>query len=330
MIESVPSFTLFFLVERFMTLASRIGYRTAVAGITSLALLAPISAPVVSAETSESVEQVITNIHGSEMSSEARSKFVYDGKAVEDPEKMQKIFDAGVVLLPVSLALAIGSQAQIPALKELNTNVQKQLGIFNPELAAKAENAIGIAGGLVGAAGLISSLGLLIYPFFDKEAVTAAVQKMGEKAVSVGEERRETRNTATEEEQSTVSPNAGNEVPSRYVVLDVDVESGQKVQFYKDGVKFGYARGPEEENFVGTRTVSVKPSVKFPEDVVFTYEILDKDGQVVGERKVVPSTIATTNEPGEEVGDNAPTEIDTDETLVVPDNGAVELDKEQL
>ena len=62
---------------------------------------------------------------------------------------------AGVVL---SLGVALSGFLPIPGIKEANTAIQKQIGIFNPRLAGAADNAVGILSGLVGVGGLITSI----------------------------------------------------------------------------------------------------------------------------------------------------------------------------
>lgn len=64
-------------------------------------------------------------------------------------------FTKGGIGIAVSLAVALG--LQLPFFKDLNTKIQKQIGMFNPHLAGAADNAMGLLGGLLAFIGLIPS-----------------------------------------------------------------------------------------------------------------------------------------------------------------------------
>lgn len=61
-----------------------------------------------------------------------------------------------------SVALMIASFLPIPGLKEMTTNVQKQLGIFNPQLAGAADRALPFVGTILGIVGLGLSIGTAV------------------------------------------------------------------------------------------------------------------------------------------------------------------------
>ena len=64
-------------------------------------------------------------------------------------------FTKGAIGIAVSLAVALSTQ--LPFFKDLNTKIQKQIGVFNPHLAGAADNAVGLLGGLLAIIGLIPS-----------------------------------------------------------------------------------------------------------------------------------------------------------------------------
>ena len=157
-------------------MAKRFGYRTAIAGLTTVALLAPgIHAPVAVAETSSSNQtQGATKQHPtSDTSSEFTSKFPKLQVKLKDDHGHQ--FWGGVIGLSISLAGLLGSQFQIHGIKELNTQIQKQIGIFDPKLAAQMDNTIGKVGGLLGAVGVIGSI-VAIATAFKKQEETPKSQ----------------------------------------------------------------------------------------------------------------------------------------------------------
>ncbi|WP_175934385.1 hypothetical protein [Corynebacterium sp. Marseille-P4321] len=62
----------------------------------------------------------------------------------------------------VSLAVLVGSQTHIPALEQMITATQKSLGIYNPQVVSAVENALPVAGGVIGAAGLAGAIAGLV------------------------------------------------------------------------------------------------------------------------------------------------------------------------
>lgn len=62
----------------------------------------------------------------------------------------------------VSLAVLIGSQTSIPGIERALTDSQKALGVYNPQMVQLANQAIPVAGGVVGAAGLIAAIVQLV------------------------------------------------------------------------------------------------------------------------------------------------------------------------
>lgn len=81
----------------------------------------------------------------------AVARFVVGQPELWRPESFKK----GGIALGVSLGAAL--LLQLPFLKNVNTKIQQQIGIFNPHLAGAADNVMGLLGGLVGLLGLIPS-----------------------------------------------------------------------------------------------------------------------------------------------------------------------------
>ncbi|WP_143341268.1 hypothetical protein [Corynebacterium urinipleomorphum] len=65
---------------------------------------------------------------------------------------------AAALGVAASLVVLIGSHSNIPAINATITQVQKQLGIWNQDLAAQVQQAMPAVGTLVGGAGLIASI----------------------------------------------------------------------------------------------------------------------------------------------------------------------------
>ncbi|WP_087117404.1 Rib/alpha-like domain-containing protein [Corynebacterium urinipleomorphum] len=80
--------------------------------------------------------------------------------------RCQKAIIGGSISGVLGLIIAVASQVRIPGLGDqltaVNTQIQKNLGIFNPNLAAKAENMTGILGGLLGTTIFLASLGTTV------------------------------------------------------------------------------------------------------------------------------------------------------------------------
>lgn len=84
-----------------------------------------------------------------------------DGTSKLDPNCRNAII-GGVVGSVLSMVLAAASQVHIPGIQQAITNIQKQLGIFNPQLAGAVERALPVAGGAAGFIGLATSIGLTV------------------------------------------------------------------------------------------------------------------------------------------------------------------------
>ena len=80
--------------------------------------------------------------------------------------RCQKAIIGGSISGVLGLIIAVASQVRIPGLDDqlaaVNIQIQKSLGVFNPNLAAKAENMTGILGGLLGTTIFLSSLGTTV------------------------------------------------------------------------------------------------------------------------------------------------------------------------
>ncbi|MFC5089583.1 hypothetical protein [Corynebacterium aquatimens] len=64
----------------------------------------------------------------------------------------------GYILIGISLLGLIASQIPFPGLKEFNTQLQQQIGLFNPALASQADKVVPVIGGLTGLLGLITGI----------------------------------------------------------------------------------------------------------------------------------------------------------------------------
>lgn len=77
--------------------------------------------------------------------------------------RCQNAIIGGGVVGGLGVLLAVVSQLRIPALdaqvRALNTQIQQSLGIFNPQLAVRADNASSVIGGVLGATIFLASLG---------------------------------------------------------------------------------------------------------------------------------------------------------------------------
>lgn len=83
------------------------------------------------------------------------------GKLEETDEAWAKCYSGiSTAALPALIALPIGllSQVKIPGIAEMNTNIQKQIGLYNPELAKAWER----NGGILQAVGAVALLGGVI------------------------------------------------------------------------------------------------------------------------------------------------------------------------
>jgi len=80
--------------------------------------------------------------------------------------RCQKAIIGGSISGVLGLIIAVASQVRIPGLDDqlaaVNIQIQKSLGVFNPNLAAKAKNMTGILGGLLGTTIFLSSLGTTV------------------------------------------------------------------------------------------------------------------------------------------------------------------------
>lgn len=77
--------------------------------------------------------------------------------------RCQNAIIGGGVVGGLGILLAVVSQLRIPALdaqvRALNTQIQQSLGIFNPQVAVRADNASSVIGGVLGATIFLASLG---------------------------------------------------------------------------------------------------------------------------------------------------------------------------
>lgn len=99
-------------------------------------------------------------------------------------------FTKGAIGIAVSLAVALS--AQLPFFKDLNTEIQKRLGIFNPYLAGAADNAVGLLGGLLAIIGLIPSALFITDGFkvFLPERVAGEPEARPDTVITVNPEKR--------------------------------------------------------------------------------------------------------------------------------------------
>lgn len=82
---------------------------------------------------------------------------------------------ASILGIGASLVALLGSRSTIAALEATTTHVQQQLGIYNEDLAKRVKQALPMVGSVVGGAGLITALGLLIKALVDsKISVTSS------------------------------------------------------------------------------------------------------------------------------------------------------------
>lgn len=82
---------------------------------------------------------------------------------------------AATLGIGASLVALLGGHSTIPAIEAATTHAQKQLGIYNEDLAKKVKQALPMVGGLLGGIGLITSLAFLIKALVDgKITVTSS------------------------------------------------------------------------------------------------------------------------------------------------------------
>lgn len=160
----------------------RLALRTSVAGIAAAAMTATaIVSPVASADPAPAAGSSDTNATAGEnkdapkpaagsgekdkdapkpeAGSGEKDKQGQESKPGFSDTKTVPTAGAGVGLGLITVLLNL---IQVPALKDLNTNIQKQLGIFNPAQAARAEKVAPLVVGGTAIAGTILSILYLI------------------------------------------------------------------------------------------------------------------------------------------------------------------------
>lgn len=146
----------------------RLAFRTSVAGIAAAAMTATaIVSPVATADTADTAPAGDADT-GTVVEDKQETPEAVSGEKENQGESTTPTFSdtqtkpvagtgVGLGLLTVLLNIV-----QVPQLKELNTNIQKQLGIFNPQQAARAEKVAPILVGGTALAGTILSILYLI------------------------------------------------------------------------------------------------------------------------------------------------------------------------
>ncbi|GAB3078660.1 Rib/alpha-like domain-containing protein [Corynebacterium aquatimens] len=188
-------------------MAKRFSYRTAIAGITAVALLAPAGIAPSSAEENTGSSITATGEAGTGGSSAGTTAGTSDqngaGAQAQSSKPELKKGDAlknnqvigGAIGAILGLGLLVAAQS--PAVAQLNVDLQKKIGIYNPQIAAAAGNVLSPLGSIVGLTGAITSAlvalngaleGSPIFKDYALEKTFGPTAKIAAPKVKVGDE----------------------------------------------------------------------------------------------------------------------------------------------